>query len=81
MTRPATPEWQQDAACLDTDAEAFFPDSYENSHAVSQAQQICGRCPVADTCLTWALAHGVDHGIWGGATPRQRSAAAKQEAA
>lgn len=36
--------WRQDAACLDTDPAAFFPEGQSND--VSYAKRVCQRCPV-----------------------------------
>ena len=32
----------------------------------AQARSICAACPVRLPCLQWALAEGIDDGIWGG---------------
>ena len=36
------------------------------------AQRICAECPVAEACLEYALEHHIDHGVWGGASERER---------
>ena len=64
-------DWRQSAACRDTDPELFFPvDASESS--TGPARAVCVTCPVIRDCLTWALAHGVDDGIYGGLTPGER---------
>jgi hypothetical protein len=35
---------------------------------------LCERCPVAGSCLAWALSVGDCHGVWGGTTARERRA-------
>jgi WhiB family redox-sensing transcriptional regulator len=39
---------------------------------VLAAQKICAECPVAEACLEYALANHIDHGVWGGASERER---------
>lgn len=61
--------WQDRALCAQTDPDAFFPDKGESNRA---AKAICGRCPVTDDCLEYALAHDLRFGVWGGLSERQR---------
>lgn len=67
-------EWTHKAACRDYDPELWFPhsDSGLNVEQIAQAKAVCAACPVRDACLDWALEHNVEHGIWGGATERER---------
>lgn len=62
----ATPEERQSLADL------FFPLSEEDTDRIEAAKTICGRCPVQADCLQFALAHGEDHGVWGGLTEGER---------
>ncbi|MFD9964851.1 WhiB family transcriptional regulator [Amycolatopsis sp. NPDC058986] len=63
--------WRRDAACGDMEPERFFP--FESQAAeIRAAKAVCARCPVKDFCLDEALANGLDYGIWGGTTPRER---------
>jgi WhiB family redox-sensing transcriptional regulator len=39
---------------------------------VEIAKQVCEGCPVQEECLEYALEHRIDHGVWGGASERQR---------
>lgn len=69
--------WTDRAACRasGTDPEIFFPVSETGMAAhrqVSQAKALCGRCPVAEQCLEWAVRTGEPEGIWGGTTPGER---------
>jgi WhiB family redox-sensing transcriptional regulator len=66
------PDWRGDAACRDADPELFFPDSRSAWGQVKRAKLICRGCPVSVTCLSWALASGQEHGIWGGLTEDER---------
>lgn len=62
-------EWMADGKCREYPAGTFFP---RDGIGVIKAQKICASCPVADTCLEYALANHVDHGIWGGKSERER---------
>lgn len=67
-------DWRDFAACLDEDAELFFPVG-TTGPAVAQAEQakaVCRRCPVEDSCREWALATGQSDGVWGGLTEQER---------
>jgi WhiB family transcriptional regulator, redox-sensing transcriptional regulator len=55
--------------CKDMDPAIFFP---SDGLGVQAAQRICADCPVKAMCLEYALAHRVDHGVWGGASERER---------
>ena len=66
------PEWMADGACVGQDPEVFFPPPGLNQYA-NAAKKICARCPVAQTCLQYALDHEEAHGIWGGMSARQRN--------
>ena len=47
----------------------FFPG---DGVGVIKAQKICATCPVKEQCLSYALDNHVDHGVWGGASERER---------
>lgn len=70
------PRWQARAACLDEDANAFFPVGTTGPALdhIAQAKTVCARCEVRDQCLEWALQTGQDAGIWGGMTEDDRRA-------
>ncbi|GMM94632.1 WhiB family transcriptional regulator [Microbacterium sp. MTN4-26] len=64
-------DWQTDALCTQVDPEIFFPNQGEPS---TDARRICASCDVAAECLEYALRERIDHGVWGGRTPRERNA-------
>ena len=74
--------WRRRAACQDADPDLFFPIGPAGPALaqVTEAKTICGRCPVREACLSFALRTGQDEGIWGGLTSderrRQRASAA-----
>ncbi|KUH40005.1 MULTISPECIES: WhiB family transcriptional regulator [Streptomyces] len=66
--------WRQAAACRHEDPDLFFPVG-TSGPAVMQAEEakkICGRCPVREQCLQWAVETGQDFGVWGGANEDER---------
>ena len=60
-------------ACYDRPdlAPLFFP---ENGDRATEAKKICSGCPVATECLAFAQDTGQAYGVWGGTSPRDRSA-------
>jgi WhiB family redox-sensing transcriptional regulator len=61
--------WYDRAACLDADADAFFPEKGGSSRA---AKRVCETCEVRSECLAYALANDERFGIWGGLSERER---------
>ncbi len=67
-------EWWSRGACLSADPELFFPIS-ESGPSHSQlvaAKSVCARCQVRKQCLSYALATGPLHGVWGGTSEEER---------
>lgn len=75
VVRATRINWREQAACLDTDPELFFPVGTTGPalDSIEQARQICRACPVQPACLDWALHHGADQGVWGGMDEQQRA--------
>lgn len=67
--------WMEHGNCADHAPEVFFP---SDGVGVIRAQRICKDCPVKATCLDYALEERIDHGVWGGASERQRRRLLKQ---
>ncbi len=67
--------WMSQAACADEPPERFFP---SDGVGVDQARRICFECPVRTECLEYALIERIDHGVWGGASERERRRILKQ---
>ncbi len=61
--------WMKKGLCRDLDPELFFP---SDGAGVIKAKKVCKKCKVMDNCLEYALANRVDHGVWGGASERER---------
>jgi len=61
--------WMLAARCREFDPAAFFP---SDGVGVDRARRICAECPVRMECLEYALEYRIDHGVWGGASERER---------
>jgi WhiB family redox-sensing transcriptional regulator len=62
-------EWMTRGKCRELDPALFFP---SDGVGVQVAQRTCAECPVKAECLEYALDHRIDHGVWGGASERER---------
>lgn len=75
FTSEDAPRWQKDAACQDRDPELFFPLGIETEGDLEtmEAKAFCrNACDVRSECLKFALDNGIDDGVWGATTPRER---------
>lgn len=63
--------WFNDAACLTTDPDAFFPE-HGDATTGPKARRICDGCDVTNQCLEYAITHRITDGIWGSTSPRTR---------
>jgi len=62
-------QWMATGKCRELPPAVFFP---SDGLGVQEAQRICADCPVSSTCLEYALENRIDHGVWGGASERER---------
>lgn len=62
-------DWMGQGNCRDHPPSTFFP---SDGVGVDVARRICATCPVQAPCLEYALRNGVDHGVWGGTSERER---------
>jgi len=62
-------EWMPQGRCREIPPGTFFP---SDGVGVEVARRICAECPVKAPCLEYALVHRIDHGVWGGASERER---------
>ena len=62
-------EWMPQGRCREIPPGTFFP---SDGVGVEVARRICAECPVKAPCLEYALLHRIDHGVWGGASERER---------
>ena len=74
--------WRTRAACLDVDPELFFPIGHNDPALlqIEDAQVVCRRCEVVETCLKWAIESGQDAGVWGGLSEDERRALRRRNA-
>ncbi len=61
--------WMAKGKCRELPPELFFP---SDGVGVEVAKKICMTCKVRSTCLEYAIANHIDHGVWGGASERER---------
>ena len=71
--------WRDQAACLGSDLEMFFPVGNVGSGLVqvSEAKRVCQGCDVRETCLRWAQDTRIEDGVFGGLDPAERRAIRK----
>lgn len=62
-------DWMKRGRCRDIPPSTFFPN---DGVGVEVARRICAECPVQVPCLEYALRERIDHGVWGGASERER---------
>ena len=62
-------DWMRSGACREAPDVDFFPTA---GSGVLAAQRVCAACPVQEECLEYALVEEISHGVWGGASDRQR---------
>lgn len=62
-------QWMRNGECRNYPPAAFFP---SDGVGVDAARRICASCKVQAQCLEYALAHRIDHGVWGGSSERER---------
>ncbi len=61
--------WMRLGLCRGRSPDIFFP---SDGVGVERARQICAECPVKTECLEYALSYRIEHGVWGGASERER---------
>jgi WhiB family redox-sensing transcriptional regulator len=67
---------------LHADPELFFPvgNTGPAIEQIDAAKAICGRCPVTEQCLQYALDTNQDSGVWGGLSEDERRALKRRAA-
>ena len=65
--------WEEYGLCSSVGGDLWFPARGEIAHTRA-AKRICQRCPVKDQCLEQALRNDERFGVWGGFTPKERTA-------
>jgi WhiB family redox-sensing transcriptional regulator len=67
--------WMTDSKCRNLPPKVFFP---SDGVGVEIARRICAECPVKAPCLEYALYNRIEHGVWGGASERERRRIARR---
>lgn len=69
------------AKCAEVeDKDMFFPDNRkQEAERLHQLKAICASCIHRMECLEYALEKQIPHGIWGGSTPAERDAKARDK--
>ena len=70
-----TESWMARGRCRAEPPSLFFP---SDGVGVEVARRICADCPVKAACLEYALRNGIDHGVWGGTSERERRRIARR---
>lgn len=73
-------DWRQRAACRHEDPDLFFPIGTSGPALLQteRAKAVCGRCPVREPCLEWAVNTDQTLGVWGGTSEEERRASARR---
>lgn len=71
-------DWMTEGACIRVPNadKIFFPDVPKGQNGrieYGRAKEICKDCPVRTHCLSYAIAHKIPYGVWGGASPNERA--------
>lgn len=61
--------WMLSGSCREREPGFFFP---SDGVGVDRARRVCATCPVKQECLEYALRYRIEHGVWGGASERER---------
>jgi WhiB family redox-sensing transcriptional regulator len=75
MEVPMETEWMTNGKCRELPPETFFP---SDGVGVELARRICADCPAKEPCLEYALYNRIEHGVWGGASERERRRIARR---
>ena len=71
----AEADWMAEGKCRHEPSSTFFP---SDGVGVEVARRICSGCPVKSPCLEYALRNRIAHGVWGGASERERRRIARR---
>jgi len=68
--------WVRRAACAGHGHADWFADDPSGKYPAARA--VCDDCAVKAECLAWAIEARVDHGMWGGLNPTERTRYARR---
>lgn len=66
---PTAPAWMNAANCVGDSADLT------TTAGRATIERLCGRCSVRGECLEYAVANGIEHGVWGGLRAEDRKRA------
>lgn len=71
--------------CTEMDPAYWFADEDDEDEKFGKSEQaiartVCGRCPIKIQCFQYAIENDIQHGVWGGSVPAQRTAYKNQMA-
>lgn len=69
MTAIDLPFFNGNAACAETDPDAFFP---EKGGSTLKTKAICAGCEIRVACFKWSMDNREQAGTWGGVSETQR---------
>lgn len=78
VIEPADHDWQLRANCLGLPKSLFYP---ARGDSLTEPRAVCAGCVVREQCLEYALVNGIEHGLWGGKSERQRRAMRRERKA
>jgi len=64
------PDWSQAKCAMWPKPNLWYTDDPKDQKV---AQSICAECPIQVDCLRYAFNLRLEHGIWGGTTPKKRA--------
>lgn len=71
-------DWARRGRCRSVPVNVFFPGRGDTA-AITQAREICARCPVLEECRAYALAAPQELlGVWGGLSGKERREARRE---
>ena len=69
--------WVHEGLCAQVGGDFHHP---EKGDSVRDPKQVCAGCPVATTCLDYAINNRERFGVWGGLSERERRRVAAERA-
>lgn len=73
-----TPAFMRDPRRACAPDKGIDPDIFFEPGSTEQACYICRRCPFINQCLSYAITHHEEHGVWGGKSRKSRTRARTQ---
>lgn len=67
-------DWRHGAECRGEGTNLHFPIGNTGPALlqIEDAKTVCRRCPVVEACLSFAVDHGLEYGVWGNTSEDER---------